>query len=60
MSKVKPVVMYSTALIAVALMGFNANYLDIGRTLDPNLSAQRYFDEELDKIPDGEILLAGG
>ena len=51
---------YATVAVAVALMVFNINYFDIGRTLDPNLSAQRYYDEELPKIGDGEIYLGGG
>lgn len=50
----------ATAGVSIALMGFNANYLDIGRTLDPDLSAQRFYDEELPKIADGEIYLGGG
>lgn len=42
---------------AVVMLGFNANYFDIGRTLDPNLSASKYYYEELDKVPDGQILM---
>lgn len=51
---------YVTAAVAIALMGFNANYFDIGRTLDPNLSAQKYYDEELTKLSDDDIYLGGG
>lgn len=51
---------YATAIVAVGLLVFNANYFDIGRTLDPNLSAQKFYDEELPKIKDGEIYLGGG
>lgn len=51
---------YAVLFVALALMAFNANYFDIGRTLDPNLSAQRFYDEELPKIKDGEIYLGGG
>jgi hypothetical protein len=43
---------------AVALLAFNADYFDIGRTLDPELSASEYYYKELDKVPDGQILLA--
>ena len=51
---------YAVGLVAVVLLAFNANCLDIGRTLDPNLSAQKFYDEELPKIGDGEIYLGGG
>lgn len=60
LSKVNMKIVYATLLVAVGLMIFNANYFDIGRTLDPNLSAQRFYDEELPKISDGEIYLGGG
>jgi len=49
-----------TALVlagVVVLLGFNTYYFDIGRTLDPSLSARQYYDNELPKVPDGEILL---
>ena len=58
--KLNKKIVYAVAVSAVALTGFNAYYLDIGRTLDPNLSAQKYYDEELPKIQDGEIYLGGG
>lgn len=51
---------YAVGSVAVVLLVFNANYLDIGRTLDPNLSAQKFYDEELPKIKDGEIYLGSG
>ena len=51
---------YATLVVAVGLLIFNANYFDIGRTLDPNLSAQKFYDEELPKIKDGDIFMAGG
>jgi hypothetical protein len=51
---------YITAVTAVSLLIFNVTYLDIGRTLDPNLSATKYYREELPKLKDGDILLAGG
>lgn len=50
----------ATLLIALGLWGFNANYLDIGRTLDPEMSAMKFYNEELSKIPDGEIYMGGG
>jgi hypothetical protein len=31
--------------------------MDIGRTLDPNMEASNYYYNELDKVPDGDILL---
>ena len=51
---------YAVGVVAVGLTLFNAHYFDIGRTLDPNLSAARYYQEELPKLDDGDILLAGG
>jgi hypothetical protein len=52
----------ATLVIAVGLMGFNANYFDIGREggLDPEMSAMKFYNEELPKIPDGEIFMGGG
>ncbi len=47
-------VMLGTTIIVFA---FNINYFDIGRTLDPELSANKYYNEELPKVPDNEILL---
>jgi len=51
---------YITAVVAVGLLIFNVGYFDIGRTLDPNLSAHKYYTEELPKLNDGDILLTGG
>ena len=51
---------WATCAVAVALMIFNANYFDIGRTLDPEMSATKFYNEELAKIPDGDIFLGGG
>ncbi len=48
---------YAVAGVAITLLAFNVNYFDVGRTLDPNLSAQKFYDEELPKIPDGQIYL---
>jgi len=57
LSKVKPIWLYSTGFIAIALFTINAWYMDIGRTLDPNLSANQYYTVELAKVPDGQILM---
>lgn len=43
---------------SVGMMGYNANYFDIGRVLDKNLSATQFYNNELTKIPDGQILVA--
>lgn len=51
---------YITITIAIALAVININYFDIGRTLDPEMSAQRFYDEELSKIPDGQIFMGSG
>ena len=55
----------NTKVIAIAItcssiimLGFNCNYFDVGRTLDPELSARKFWNEELSKVPDGQILLA--
>jgi len=60
LSKINIRIVYATLVVAVGLMIFNANYFDIGRTLDPNLSAHRFYEEELPKVGDGEIYLGGG
>ena len=44
-------------LVAVILALFNFNYMDIGRTLDPNMESVKYYNE-LNKVPDGQILVA--
>ncbi len=49
--------LWAIAFCAVGFLVFNANYFDVGRTLDPELSASRYYHEELPKVPDGEILM---
>ncbi len=49
--------LWSVFGVAIVLLGFNANYFDIGRTLDPELSATKYYNEELNKVPDGQILM---
>lgn len=60
LSKVSKKIVYATAIVAIILTSINAWYMDIGRTLDPNLSAQKYYDEELPKLKDGDIFLGGG
>ena len=56
--KMRPYWKWVVLSCAIGLLAFNANYFDIGRTLDPELSASKYYYEELDKVPDGEILVA--
>ncbi len=50
----------ATLVVAVVLLGVNANYFDIGRTLDPEMSAVKFYNEELPKIPDGDYFMGGG
>jgi hypothetical protein len=57
LSKVNRKIVYATAVASIALLAFNTNYFDIGRTLDPNLSATKYYNVELAKVPDGQILM---
>lgn len=47
-------------LSLIIVGGFNTYYLDIGRTLDPEMSAEKFYNEELVKIPDGDIFMGGG
>ncbi len=51
---------YATAIIGLSAIGlslFNFNYFDIGRMLDRNMEAVKYYNS-LDAVPDGEILIA--
>lgn len=50
---------WAVALVAVGLLVFNANFFDIGRTLDVEMSAVKFYKEELSKIPDGEYFMGG-
>ncbi len=51
---------YVTMLVAGGMLVFNANYFDIDRQLDPEMSAMKFYNEELAKIPDGDIYMGGG
>lgn len=57
LSKVNKKIVYATGLASILLLSINANYFDIGRTLDKNLSATKYYNEELVKVPNGDILM---
>lgn len=57
LSRINRRVVYATVFCTLALLVFNANYFDIGRTLDKNLSAVKYYQVELNKVPDGQILM---
>ena len=57
-NKQTKVIMSSVIIVSSLLLIYNANYFDIGRTLDPNLSARQFYNNELSKVPDGQILLA--
>ncbi len=57
LSRMKVAWVYSVGIVAIGLLIFNANYFDLGRTLDPELSASKYYNEELNKVPDGQILM---
>ena len=41
----------------IVLTVVNTYAFDIGRTLDPELSATKYYREELSKVPDGQFLM---
>ena len=49
--------LYAVGVVALLLMAYNANYFDIGRTLDPHLAATEYM-QELNAIPNGNIVIA--
>lgn len=55
--KMKRYWLMATAIVAIGLFSFNSYYFDIGNTLDPELSATKFYTEELPKIPDGQILM---
>ncbi len=55
--KMKKYWLVVTAIVAIGLFSFNSWYFDIGTHLDPELSATKFYKEELPKIPDGQILL---
>lgn len=46
------------AITLIGMLAFNCVYFNVGKTLDPNLSAREFWNKELPKIPDGQILLA--
>lgn len=48
---------YGTAVVIFGFGLFNLNYLDIGRTVDSNLSTARLYYQEFAKIPDGAIFM---
>lgn len=48
--------MATTVCVCVFAL-FNFFYFDIGKNLDPNLSATEYYKVELAKVPDGQILM---
>ncbi len=55
--KMKRYWLVATAIVAIGLFYFNVWYFDIGKQLDPNLSATEFYTQELPKIPDGQILM---
>jgi len=60
LSKMNKKWLYSTLVVAILLTSFNAWYFDIGTNLDPEMSAEKFYHEELPKIPDGEYFMGGG
>ncbi len=55
--KMKRYWLVATAIIALGLFGYNSWFFDIGKQLDPNLSATEFYTKELPKIPDGQIFM---
>jgi hypothetical protein len=62
LSKLNRKWLYSTLVVAIVLTAINAVYFDIGAKwgLDPEMSAEKFYHEELAKIPDGEKFMGGG
>ncbi len=60
LSKLNKKWLCSVGLVAIVLLGYNAHYFDIGTNLDPEMSAMKFYNEELPKIPDGDKFLGGG
>lgn len=50
---------WATVIVAVGLLAFNSFYFDIGKNLDPEMSAVKFYKEELPKIPDGQYFMGG-
>lgn len=57
LSRVPKKYSYAMCLSVVVLLPINANYFDIGRTMDKDLAATKFYNEELAKIPDGGIFV---
>ena len=47
----------ATVIVVIGFGIFNANFFDIGRTLDPNMSASKLYHVEFAKIPDDAIFM---
>jgi len=60
LSKLNKAWLFSTGLVAILLISINAWYFDIGTNLDPEMSAMKFYNEELPKIPDGQYFMGGG
>jgi len=50
----------ASLVVVLGFGAFNVNYFDIGRTLDPKLSATNLYYNEFTKIPDNSIVLLNG
>lgn len=54
-STINPKWAYAVPIALMSLLNFVS--FDIGRAIDPQMSAQYYYDKELPKVPDGAILM---
>ncbi len=55
--------LWAVGVASLIMLGFNANYFDFGRTIDPTLTAAKFYSEEYPKMKDGQIfinMLPGG
>ncbi len=58
--KIGKSLVYAVIIVAAGLGIFHANYFDIGRTLDRNMSAANLYHNEFAKIPDGAYFMPNG
>jgi hypothetical protein len=48
----------AVGLCSLIMLGVNINFFDLGRNLDPNLTATEFYNKEYPKVPDNGILMS--
>jgi G:T-mismatch repair DNA endonuclease (very short patch repair protein) len=56
-TKLKMQWVWAVGISSAIMLGINGNYFDFGRTLDPQLTATKFYNEEYPKLKDGQIFL---